>query len=739
MNGYSGSGNPTKPKVFIRKVGGSYWFETLEDDNGIDGYGIALNDSGNILYAVGSFRDTLVNGFTTITSSGSTDIYFLAIRSSSGAILWARRIGAAGTDEAYSVVVDRQDNVYFTGSFANTTNFNPVFGTYTLNPSAGNVFIEKLSRCTLPSINLINGPTLACHNTINTYSVPSVPGALQYTWTLPASWTGALDSNVINPLAKKTGSLGGTVQVTVGTTCGIITKSLGVVSDSVPLQPGAINGYTSVCNTGGDTLVYSVTAQNNVSSYNWTLPAGWTGSSSTNSITVVTDTTVGALTVTPQNGCGVGKPRVLTLQSISSVPAMPTANVMDTIICVTTNKTFSVNTVPTAVNYTWTLPAGFTDSSTTNSILIHPVSPGGVIKVTANNACGSSAPLVSPLMVYTAPSTLPVINANSPVCSGVQNSFTLSPAPVVPTNYKWCSSPSNCSNSTNPTYYYTGANSYTISVTYSNVCGTKTVTKSVIVTPLPTAATNITYVIPLCPNKAKTFSCSGATSASSYIWTYPADWSGPTTSSTNSISLTVGELSGNVTVKASNTCGSSAVYSKYVAAVGPPPTVSPISGPAIVCNDSTYTYSVGQSSQSVSYYWVLPSGWNALSSVLQNQVTVQPGPTGGVIKAQGSNGLCSAGPFQTLNVAVNCNNTTGIEISDEDIVSISPNPTSALIYINGNVALKKILVYNLTGEEVYVGNENNPTIDLSDKPKGIYFVHITTINDKKQVHKVVLQ
>ena len=50
-------------------------------------------------------------------------------------------------------------------------------------------------------------------------------------------------------------------------------------------QPGAIAGVTDVC-PSGMTQTYSVAAVTGATNYTWTLPDGWTGTSTTNSITV---------------------------------------------------------------------------------------------------------------------------------------------------------------------------------------------------------------------------------------------------------------------------------------------------------------------------------------------------------------------------------------------------------------------------------------------------------------------
>src|SRR6185503_14913963 len=53
------------------------------------------------------------------------------------------------------------------------------------------------------------------------------------------------------------------------------------ISTCTPPQPGAISGTTFNCNTQGP-FVYSVAAVSGATSYAWTLPGGWMGSSTAN-------------------------------------------------------------------------------------------------------------------------------------------------------------------------------------------------------------------------------------------------------------------------------------------------------------------------------------------------------------------------------------------------------------------------------------------------------------------------
>lgn len=98
--------------------------------------------------------------------------------------------------------------------------------------------------------------------------------------------------------------------------CTIIT----VVQPCEPNQPGPIAGSTAV--SAGTTETYSVTAVAGATSYIWTLPSGWSGSSTSNSINVLTGANSGTIIVSALNGCGGSVPRTLAVVSSGG----PTSN-----------------------------------------------------------------------------------------------------------------------------------------------------------------------------------------------------------------------------------------------------------------------------------------------------------------------------------------------------------------------------------------------------------------------------
>ena len=89
---------------------------------------------------------------------------------------------------------------------------------------------------------------------------------------------------------------------------------------SAPSRPGVISGITNIC-VGQTNTTYSVVPVNDATSYVWTLPSGFTGTSSTNTISVTASNAVqsGDIKVQAVNSCGTSVASTLTLQ-MDSIP-----------------------------------------------------------------------------------------------------------------------------------------------------------------------------------------------------------------------------------------------------------------------------------------------------------------------------------------------------------------------------------------------------------------------------------
>jgi len=132
------SGLGGKDGVFAKydSAGKLLWKRQFGSTTGDDGgNSIAVDTTGNI-YVVGSFEDTAIFGAILwvplgLVSAGGSDA-FVAKYDSSGNMVWVRGLGGPGNDVAHDVAVDGNGNVYVTGYFTGTADFDPGSGTRNL-------------------------------------------------------------------------------------------------------------------------------------------------------------------------------------------------------------------------------------------------------------------------------------------------------------------------------------------------------------------------------------------------------------------------------------------------------------------------------------------------------------------------------------------------------------------------------------------------------------------------------
>ena len=128
--------------IFVAKIdhnGNWLWAKQAGGISYDYGRGIAVDDNGNS-YITGEFEESATFGTTTLTSSGSYDI-FVAKLDSSGNWLWAKQAWGIGEDVGFSIAVDAKGNSYITGVFMESANF----GTTTLTSSGDyDIFVAKL-------------------------------------------------------------------------------------------------------------------------------------------------------------------------------------------------------------------------------------------------------------------------------------------------------------------------------------------------------------------------------------------------------------------------------------------------------------------------------------------------------------------------------------------------------------------------------------------------------------------
>ncbi len=290
-------------------------------------------------------------------------------------------------------------------------------------------------------------------------------------------------------------------------------------------------------------------------SYTWTLPSGWSGTSATNSITTTAGITGGTITVTANNSCGSSTSQTLTIV-VNTAPATPGTISGTALICSGSSNTYSIVSVSGATSYTWALPTGWTGTSTTTTINTTANTSSGNVTVTANNGCGSSTAQTMAVTVNSTPATPGTIAGSATVCQGSTNTYGVTSVQGA-TSYTWTLptgwTGTSATNSIAATATNTGG---TISVTANNACGISTAqTLTITIVPLPstptitqsgsnlvssattgnqwylngtiiTGATNQTYTPATSGNYTVVVTSNGCSSAASstFIYTMPATY-----------------------------------------------------------------------------------------------------------------------------------------------------------------------------------------------------------------------
>ena len=135
--------------VFVAKYdkNGQFLWAKSFGGTGFDlGVNIALDNSNNV-YVTGFFLNSVDFdpgiGINNITSLGQKDM-FISKFTSNGSYEWTKRIGGSRSIDPRSIVIDDNDNIYTTGYFEGTIDFDPNIGIQNLIATVGtDVFVSK--------------------------------------------------------------------------------------------------------------------------------------------------------------------------------------------------------------------------------------------------------------------------------------------------------------------------------------------------------------------------------------------------------------------------------------------------------------------------------------------------------------------------------------------------------------------------------------------------------------------
>lgn len=325
---------------------------------------VTADNLGNVFLS-GTFQGTVDFEPTAtvynVISYGSFDA-FLAKYNSSGGLVFANTIGGTNTDISKDIGVDASDNVYLTGFFYSTADFDPSPATATISSLGQNeIFVAKYN------------------------------SAGQYQYAFSVGNTGLDEGTSISVNSSGDFFIGGSFENTVDfnpsiavtnlTSSGNLDAFIAKYADCLiqPAAPGGISGSVSCC-SGNYPVTYSVALVAGATSYSWSLPSGWSGSSNTNVITTTAGVS-GNVSVSAVNGCGASSVQILPINVLPS----PTVNAVSntSLLCVSQTATLTASGANT---YTWS-PGG-----TSTSILISPsITSTYTVTGTDANGCSNSS------------------------------------------------------------------------------------------------------------------------------------------------------------------------------------------------------------------------------------------------------------------------------------------------------------------------------------------------------------
>ena len=422
--------------------------------------------------------------------------------------------------------------------------------------------------------------------------------------------------------------------------------------------------------------------------FNWTAPVVGTG----------TVTFYGAFNATNSSNTSSGDTIFLSTLAVSECvrPAQPSAISGSSVVCPGSTQIYSVTNDPTADGYTWTLPSGWTGSSTTNSITVTVGTSSGTISVGAfNNSCGTSTLRTLNVTVNNIQATFTTTNVT---CFGLNNGSTtvISTGGSSPYTFAWSNS------ATTQAISNLSAGTYSVTVT-DNIGCTKTASVTI------TEPTQLLGCSPtstsVCAGSSVQLPCcsgSGGTPPYSYSWSPSTGLSN--TNICNPIATPINSISYSVIISDNNGCTATSMTAITLNPLPPTPVIT-LSVDTLFANSTGVTFSWSNNGNPLS------SGPTSYFIVTQNgNYTVV------VTDVNGCTSTSTAYPYFSTSIAEN-NSPTGF--------SVNPNPATSKIVVTipDELSSGVLVVYNIIGNAVMRKNlsEKNTSIDISSLREGVYF------------------
>lgn len=228
--------------------------------------------------------------------------------------------------------------------------------------------------------------------------------------------------------------------------------------------------------------------------------------------------------------------------------------------CYAEGIVFSVADIPWASSYNWTIypEAEITGGQGTNSITVDFSLLGGQLSVRAQSGCGNSEYKTIPIIIDIPGAPAGIIGNSNPECNAVGIVYYVDPVPGA-TSYNWTISENAAITSGQGTSSITvdfGTENGAMSVRAQSSCGNSDYTSLSYSIGIPDQPGGISGPTTPYKNSAgNIYSIDPAPGATGYHWTVPADAVITGGQGTTSITVTIGLQSGNISVRAENSCG----------------------------------------------------------------------------------------------------------------------------------------------------------------------------------------
>ena len=333
------------------------------------------------------------------------------------------------------------------------------------------------------------------------------------------------------------------------------------------LKPiNTIVGETDLCI--GDSKTYSVVNDPNVEQYIWTLPNGALGSSSLNTITITFEEVgTGIIKVSASNQCSTEVIQQLDVDISDCTPTKANFSSDKSLACVGEAISFE-NLSTGAKNWLWSFGKDATPATFNGEIppIVNYTSAGvkEVRLIAVNDTKRDTLLMTSMVTIQSVPTNPPYISGLKSVCIG--DTVIYKTTAENADGFIWSINTTNIastSDSVEITFETAGTTSLEVSAT--NSCGASEITSLAIeVGTAPEITGVIQGEISLCSeDKNNTYTVNPISNATAYEWILPIGFTGNST--TNSITTTAGNESGQLQVLAKNTCGNSLTISLDVA------------------------------------------------------------------------------------------------------------------------------------------------------------------------------